>query len=437
LEDIHTTIEPALANNQAVSDKNNLLGNVSIKAAKTINFADGTAPKIEWYLLQDTQGRFYRSKDLISKTYLFTFVPPSGTVATWSAGITGVNDIIFVANASGLSTSAGRLNDENRVNPVCYLASESYSVMHTVDFGSDLKPCGWLENVGYTVLPNGNLIFCEYTRGTVKTANVWLVSGTITNPANWRTTWSHDIIDALDTYTSGIKHCHEMQYDFYTGVLYFGTGDSDSGSYNYYSLDNGETWTLLYGPNKNRCRRLTFVFTQDKVYWASDSYEAQYHHFFVAERGTNGVVDVENATEIQLDSTNQQACYGCVYLQALNVVVMMDRMDGTGSDVLNWYCYDIDSDTIKKIGDIKSVNNIATAHLGFGCNFVDWYPTGNNIIVGFNPSSDPSNPDTNVNALCGNQGGTNGDGSSRINNIDLHIYKNNGELSFRASTKWV
>ena len=422
----------------SVSPTNALVGNISIRAAKTINFSDGTPPMHEWYLLQSVGDAFYRSKDLSSKEYLFTFTPPSGNVADWSAGITASNDVLFVADAAGLSTTVnGRLSDDNRVNPVIFLASENYATMHTIDFGSALKPCGWLENVGFCLLPGGDIVMCEYTRGTVKTANVWRVSGDVTDAANWTATWSHDIIDAMDTTTAGIKHCHEVQYDFYTGIVYFGTGDSSTGSMSYYSTDGGATWTLLYGPDKDRCRRLTYVFTKNYVYWASDSYQSENHHFFIAQRDSNGIIDIGNATQIALPSTNDQACYGCVYLQALNAVVMMDRIDNNGGSTFNWYCYDIDAQAVKLIGTINAVGSVTNAHLGFRCKFVDWYPRSNAIMTGFNPRSGSANPDTNVNALCGNGGGVTGTGETRINNLILHTYKSGAEYSYRAETLWI
>lgn len=414
----------------------NMRGNVSIRAAKTINFSDGTPPIADWYLLQTPANEFYMSKDLRSKKYLFSFIPPSGKVGDWSVGITANNDIVFCADAAGLDDSVnGRLSDANRLNPVCYLAAENYAIQHTIDFGENIPPCGWLGNVGWCMLPNGNVVMCEYTRGTVKTANVWLISGDVSDPDNWTITWSTNIIDTTDTTTAGIKHCHEAQYDFYTGVVYFGTGDSDEGSYNYYSTDNGETWTLLYGPDKDKCRRLTYVFTPDKVYWASDSYESAYHHFFIADRDENGLVDVENATSVSLTSDNTQACYGCVYLQSINCVVMMDRTDGEKMK-MDWYAYDIDSATIKKIGEFKSADDTAR-YLGFRTKYVDWYPNGNGILVGFNPSRTSINADTNANAICGNGGGTTGNGGTRINNVTLYVYKNGSNLSYKADTLWI
>lgn len=425
-----------------ITKTNSVLGNISIRAAKTIQFSDGTPPFIDWYLIHNISGDFYRTKDFETKEYLFSFSPPSGKLADWSAGITANNDILFVADAAGLSDSNGRLNDANRINPVCFLASENYSTMHTIDFGTAKKPCGWLENVGFCVLPNGNIVFCEYTRGTVKTANVWLVdTSDITDATNWTVTWSHDIVDLEADSNNGMKHCHEVQFDFFTGIVYFGTGDSDAGSWTYYSTDNGATWTLLFGPNKKKCRRLNYAFTKNKVYWASDSYESFFHSFFIAERDTNGVIDIANATEVSLadaySGINYQACYGVVYIAELGAVVMMDRMDVVGSDTLHWFCYDIATNSIKKIGEIKSVNNATNVNLGFRCKFVEWYPKDNCILVGFNPVKGSLASDTNVAALCGNEGGTTGTGATRVNNLALYINRlSDGNYSYRAGTKY-
>ena len=416
-----------------------MLGNASIRAAKTINFADGTPPVIDWYLVQTVDSKFYRTKDFVTKEYLFTTRNSgmAGYVSDWSCAILPNNDVLFVADAAGLSTSTyGRLKDENRINPIVFLASENYAQAHVIDFGSSLKPCGWLNNVGFCTLPNGDFVFAEYTRGTVKTANVWLVSGDVSDPANWSVTWSVNIIDTMDSTTPGTKHCHEVMYDFFTGILYFGTGDSETGSNNYYSTDGGETWTLLYGEDKNRCRRLNFIFTEDYVYWASDSWQTDDHHFFIGERDNNGIVDVENATEVSLTSGNGQACYGIVYLKEQNLIVMMDRIDDPVTKKLNWYCYDLTTGTVEKIGEIGSADDTLT-YLGFRCRFMDFYPTRNAILTGFSPRTTSANEDTNRNKLCGNQGGASGDGSTRINNLLLYVYKNGTDYSYRATTLWI
>ena len=419
-----------------VSAKNNLPGNITIRAAKTINFSDGTPPHIDWYLIHDIDNNFYMTRDFVSKKFLFKFVPPIGTVANWSCGIDGNNNIFFLRDAASYADAEGpRLDDAKRTNPVYLLASEDYSTVHTLDFGSALKPAGWLENVGWCVLPNNDIILCEYTRGTLATCNVWHVDGSdTTNPSNWTCTWSHAIVDSTDPDASGMKHCHCVQYDFYTGVCYFGTGDSDTGSYIYHSLDNGLTWTLTYGPNKLRCRQLNFIFTADKVYWASDSYTAEDHNFFIAERDSNGVIDVSNATGIPLGRINSQACYGCVYLEDVGLIVMMDRNDVGGVN-LTLQAYDMDANEIVTLGIIPTTAE--TARSGFRTKFVEWYPTGNGIRVGFNAKSGAVSPDTNVMAVLGNQGGTSGNGSTRINNLLMYVYKRGTSYGLRFDTAYV
>lgn len=419
-----------------IAPGNSLLGNITIRAAKTINFSDGTPPHIDWYLIHDIDNNFYMTRDFVSKKFLFRFVPPIGTVANWSCGIDGNNNIFFLRDAASYADAEGqRLDDAKRTNPVYLLASEDYSTVHTLDFGTALKPAGWLENVGWCVLPNNDIILCEYTRGSLATCNVWHVDGSdTTNPSSWSCTWTHAIIDNDNPNTPGMKHCHCVQYDFYTGICYFGTGDSDTGSYIYHSLDNGLTWTLTYGPNRLRCRQLNFVFTSSKVYWASDSWQAEYHNFFVADRDANGVIDVTNATAIPLGQVNKQACYGCAYLADLGLVVMMDRNDG-GSTSLTLRAYDMDSGEIVTLDTVAST--ASDAHSGFRTKFVEWYPTGNSIRVGFNAKSGAVSPDTNVMAVLGNQGGTSGNGSTRINNLLMYVYKHGTSYGLRFDTAYV
>lgn len=415
-----------------VSD-NQLLGNICVRAAKTVNFSDGTQPINEWYLLQDTEQNFYMSKDLKSKKYLFHFDPPTSNITGWSMGIDSNNNIIAIIQAAGLSGDNNLDDSVRTVNPRCWLASENYTVEHEIDFENSFKPVGWLGNYGWCVLPNKTIVMCEYTRPKVATANVWKISGDITDPANWTITWSHAIVQTDDT--SGMKHCHCVQYDFYTGVVYFGTGDSDVGSWIYHSTDNGATWTLTYGPNKKKCRMLTFVFTANKVYWASDSYDATNHYFFVADR-VNDVIDVENAAETALGAVNKQACYGCAYLQDLDLIVMMDRNDTTVSDPWSFALsgYDLGSGQVVQLGTIAP----ATVNAGFRCPFIEWYPLDNHILTGFDPSSGPTGVSTNQNAVCGNPGGSSGNGSARINNLVLSVYKKaDGTYAIRFSTLYL
>jgi hypothetical protein len=422
--------------NSGDAHPNTLLGNVSIRASKTYMFSDGTQPVTEWWLLQDVNNNFYSTRDFATKKFLFNFVAPSSIVSNWSCGIDAYDNVIFVKDAAGyIGKDGARLDDNKRVNPICFLASDNYSEPHIIDFGTAFKPAGWLENLGWCVLPNRDIIMCEYTRGTLATCNVWHINGTdITDPNNWTKTWSHAIIDTESPSENGMKHCHCVQYDFFTGICYFSTGDSEDGSYIYHSIDNGLTWALTFGPDKAKCRQLNFAFTADKVYWASDSYEAGNKLFAVAERNANGVIDVENATYITLPVVNNQACYGCVYLQALGLIVMLDRNDSGTVVPLTLKAYDIATQTIVTLGQIKPTGT--DGHIGFRCKYVDWYPHSKFIRVGFNPRSASIAPDINVMAVCGNKGGytAGGDGSDRINSLSMYIYKIGSNFTIQFDT---
>ena len=422
------TLKDSNNNGRAI---NSLLGNVSIRAAKVFHFSDGTPPVVDWYLLQDVNNNFYRSKNLSTKSYLFTFSAPSSTVSNWSCGIDANDNIVFVKDAAGYPADGTRLDDTKRENPVYFLASEQYQTARNLDFGEAFRPAGWLMNVGWCLLPNKDIVFCEYTRGTLATCNVWHISGDIADPSNWHRVWSHAIVDATTGDEPEMKHCHCVQYDFYTGICYFSTGDGSNGSFIYHSLDDGATWNLTYGPNRDRCRQLSFVFTADYVYWASDSYEKQDKHFFIAQRNQDGVIDVENAQSIQLTAYNSQSCYGCVYMQALDLILMMDRVDNKSTRPLILKAYDLVTD---EVVTIATINPVGTSHPGFRSKYIEWYPTGNCVPIGFNPRSGGITNDVNANALCGNQSVT-GDGSERINNLLLYVYRMpNGNIRTRFST---
>ena len=463
---------------------NSMLGNFSIRAAKTVHYSDGTAPIHEWYLLQDLSNNFYMSKDLKTKILLFNFTPKHGQLKDWFAMIDSDNNVIWTRDAASynddLTESDARNTDNNRTTPpVVFLKSENYSVAHSVEFNTSsdrpFYPCSPLANQGYVVMPNKDMIFCEYTRGVFGSCNVWKIThGDPTNQNNWRRVWTHAIIDSVSATEAGMKHCHYIQWDYFYGVAYMGTGDSVDGSRIYYSTDNGNTWLLGYGwdetgstptvdyPNYYRLisRAVSLVFTRDHVYWASDNYESGEKGFFIANRdSTTHIIDfngieigepivsggvsypTQTSSFIPLSepnvTTRGQACYGCVYLKDLNIIMMMDRVDWVSP--ANYYplllrAYDINSGTIISFPEINgaanndnpSYPNNKNGLIGFRCKFCDWYPRNNGIIVGFNPMPVNVNSacDTNRLAVCGNLGGRSGNGSTRINNLIMWVYKN-------------
>lgn len=72
-----------------------------------------------------------------------------------------------------------------------------------------------------------------------------------------------------------IRHIHVIQEDPYTGYLYIGTGDSDGESGIFISKDKGTTWGKMCSGNQ-RCRTLSFIFTEKKIIWNTDTHEKQF-----------------------------------------------------------------------------------------------------------------------------------------------------------------
>lgn len=100
--------------------------------------------------------------------------------------------------------------------------------------------------------------------------------GTIINgeePPNWETVLSFD--SKTDTNNKNqnyysARHIHNVSVDHETGILFVGTGDSDTESKILYSLDNGNTFNLL-GTGSQKWRTLSIWSTAAYVYWNMDS----------------------------------------------------------------------------------------------------------------------------------------------------------------------
>lgn len=348
---------------------------LTIRCAKEMTFSDGTPPKIEWYLLQDVKtNKFYISRDMKTKQYAFTFEAPHPAME-YMFGVAQNGDIVAVYRTETIADEVWTGSDDVRENPYVYLAYESYAVQHEIDFGASLKPSGWLENTGFRVLPNGTILFCEYTRPAVYSANIWRVSGDITNPSSW-TAVKQFVID------EHLEHCHCIQYDQYTGVVYMSTGDDDIGSQLWHSLDAGLTWTQTRAASEIYCRALNYVFLEDYIYWGSDSYD---RYVFKIERDENGVMDfttVEQLANLGV-STHRRAIYGLAYIEVINAILLCERADWQSETELDIHILDLEDDTVKTIGKLYSVVSTYGSYLGFRCEFVDFRPDGDTIHFGF------------------------------------------------------
>lgn len=400
-------------------------GNCSIRASKEQVYSDGTQSKVELYLLEDVNNNFYISKDLKTKNKIFSFGANS---YKYSFGITPKGDIIAVQDADTLGSYTK--DESQRTNPYVWLANENWSVKHVVDFGSSLKPCGWLMNCGFQNMPDGSFVFCEYTRRTVATSNTWKVSGDITNPNNWVVTKTFEVTTTDDQ--GGFKHSHAIQYDHISNVSYLMTGDTDDGANVLYSLDYGATWNSLLSNSEKYCRVLNYVFASDYIYWASDTALLGKHYVFRAERLSNGVMNV-NSIEDWIELTGNSATYTLSYLQELNVLVILDRCDGNALNV-PVRIVNLEDGTLHTIATLETASGNSET-IGFRTTYADVYAL-NSINVGFGFKS--TNSTTNVNLIKGfGNTGTSGNPSANINNLVLKVAKISNGYKLLLDTHYI
>lgn len=346
--------------------------NYSIRCAKETNYSDGTRTTVEWYLIEDKDENFYITKDFYSGKFLFS---ADFNTYLYKFGVLPNGDIIVVyrneVRASGSS-------DNNRKNPFVYLASEGWAVKHIVDFGTSLKPCGWLENCGFCPMPNGDTLFCEYTRPSVETSNCWKISGDPTLHENWVVKKTFALSGEPN---AGFKHCHAVNYDFYNDVYYLCTGDDDVGAQVWYSSDDGNTWTQARSASEKYCRMLNMIFTKDYIYWASDTSASGLHYLFRCARDQNGIIDYTTIAELADLYVSGVATYGTAYLQELNALVILDKCD-TAKTSMPFRVYDIASAQLHTIDTFYSSSGNAE-QIGFRTEYSEFQPSGNYVLCGF------------------------------------------------------
>ena len=377
---------------------------MSILAAKHFTYNDGCGPVIDWYLLIDpATNRFYISKDLRHKKYIFTFKGDNDNPHRYKYGVLPSGDIIAVYRCEFEdkgSTYSPDL-DNVRKNPYVFLASENYEVAHVVDFGTGLKPSGWLQNVGFCVLPDNSIVFVEYTREMVLyTANAWrIAAGTdITAPSSWVVVKQFRVApndtDELDE--SYIEHFHAAQYDPYGKTLYITTGDLGHKSQIWYSKDYGRTFTQqrfiengsYITSGQKQFRLLNITWTEDYAYWISDS--ASQRGIMRCSRNANGVLAEDGLVsllDIQPTSPGWPATYGQVYLPEYNLLVMMERCDEPGAASMLFRAFDLDDGTLKTITTLHAIGGDQASgietHIGFRTEYTEYDPRDGIIKCGF------------------------------------------------------
>ena len=398
--------------------------------------------RIEWYLICDTNNRLYMSEDLRTKRFLCEFPD----ALNYKFGIRQNGDIIAVYRSEfseALTKNYGPSLDLVRHNPYVLLQSEDYAIFHEVDFGEydvstgeRLKPCGWVENCGFCSLSNGDIMFAEYTRmGIVFTANCWRIkAGTdLTDPANWEIVKQFQVAENDDDEydESVIEHFHTVQEDPYTGIIYIATGDEGHKAQMWYSKDRGDTWTqqTFIDPDdwgtatsgERLFRILNYNFTEDYVYWSSDS--AQDHAILRCERREDGGLEPNSVTIMEElpKLEGGPATYGTVLFEEEEFMVLMERCDAKSFSML-FRAFDLRDNTVKTICTINAAGD-SKKNVGFRTEYTEFEPEDGVIKVGFGSNSKYRN----INDLCGNKGKA--DWSCNINNMWIKVYRNqDGEI---------
>ena len=432
--DASTPITPYDVCSNSLLPSHSATGNFSIVCAKERTYNDGTSPKIEYYLLEEcgTQ-RFYLSRNLTDKQYIFTF---DGEMESYNYafGITNAGDIIAFALSDALDTGK---DDAHRKNPYCWLAGEMWKIQHEVEFGDALKPCGWISNCGFRNLPNGDAVFCEYTRTTVATANVWKLSGDPSVSSNYKVVKQFEVTTTDNI--SGFKHIHTVQYDHFTGVVYFSTGDDDYNAMVWYSTDNGETWTQLGSPSQKNCRNLNYIFTEQYIYFSPDSNNQSARYVLRAVRQEDGVLDfdsIEDYINIYDESVGTNpCCYGLSYLREINALLILDRYDAERSEI-PLKIADLNVGTCAVLTTLTTPGNEAML-IGFRTRYSEWYPTDCIVHFGFSFRRVGQSDATNHFKGFGNAGlGVTGNGMYNINNLSIRVNRIGDDFTCAIDTNY-
>lgn len=213
------------------------------------------------------------------------------------------------------------------------------------------------------------------------------------------------------------------------------TGDDDNGAYVFYSKDGGETFVQTREPSEKYCRLLNFSFTEEYIYWATDTAVQEYHYVFRCPR-KDGVIDYDNIEElVNIPSTeDHQATYGTAYIPELNIIFLIERCDGSGTAVkMPVRIFDLSSKQLITIGYLYSAMN-NPSYLGFRCEFAEWYPREGRIRFGFGFSPFPRSTYINFIKGFGNEGYYNGS-VNNINNLEVILHKKpNGNIGFNLNT---
>lgn len=310
---------------------------------------------------------------------------PNG-IAAYNVAICPNGDIVCVASA--------QIRQNRDYNPIVY-RHEDYDNPVEVNVnvpnsaGVAVKPVGWFGSCGAQALTNQNcLIFGEYARPAVEPANLWKVVYPFHNPNSWSIVYA---TTGTGEGTREIEHFHSVNLDVFTGRIYVGTGDLGNESYIMESVDNGDTWTKVFGgtdAERNRARCLNMIFTKDACYYGSDNTSS----LVKIDRDGNGILDF-TTTKILIDKNGNAAFptipgytagstyYTCLIDEPFGLLLLQYR-ESVSTNGIMIYFYDIENDILSIVGKFKPIGQ---NQVGFRCEGVNFYQSRceKRIVAGY------------------------------------------------------
>lgn len=280
-----------------------------------------------------------------------------------------------------ISPHDGRIIMTTRNNRGSILIWESTSKSLTeLAFNSmSQKPMGWLYNSGCCFDIDGTdevCLFAEYSQNPYSSGgfNIWRGIYPYTDESMWNIVMH---VPYVGDDVSGITHFHQVRRDPWTGIIYVTSGDASAESKWWYSPDHGLTFNLLTtgstsGFEDHICRIINFIFTEDKVYFATD--HGTNHCLNSIERNSQtGVLDVSTRQKL-VDLPNGQATNFLCYSEFPKGIFMYDRWDigYTSLSPIKVQFYSLESNTLIDVAELE-ISDTWGGHRG-GC-YVDYLST--------------------------------------------------------------
>ena len=248
------------------------------------------------------------------------------SASDYSTQVTASGDIVCVFRGEffpGTDVAAGGRR------PAIIYPNGDYANPVTVTIPDGINPTGWIGHGGVCELPDGTLLFGEYTRRVHANAYVWRVTKPYSTPGNWTKVLTQ-VVDRSGAVN--FKHFHQVDYDPWSDLVVASSGDDNVGAKTYVSTDRGVTFTEKITGFEKYSRLLNMVFTPSAAYWATDTDSAGRHCLFRLSRGTDGTLDftthkIQELFKFVPRKAGSQSTYNIVLSREPHGLLLLDYYD--------------------------------------------------------------------------------------------------------------